>query len=132
MCDYADIVLSNFKTPLGLLTARLFQTLYPPRPEFQGRQVVAVSNSRDYLFLRRFRYIFREKRETEKNALDAEGKELDGVQGIRAGLQELGPRFTMKLRRVDKGIGKAGSEGPDAQQWEWKAKMEKKRTLFNI
>ena len=91
-----------------------------------------MSNSRDFLFLRRFRYIFREKRQSEKNALDSEGKELDGVQGIRAGLQELGPRFTMKLRRVDKGIGKAGSEGPDGQPWEWKPKMEKKRTVFNL
>jgi ribosome production factor 1 len=54
------------------------------------------------------------------------------VEGIRAGLQELGPRFTLKLRRVDKGIGRAGSEGDDAVQWQWKAHMEKKRTRFNL
>lgn len=42
------------------------------------------------------------------------------------------PRCTLKLRRVDKGIGRAGSEGEDALSWEWKAKMEKKRTRFNL
>ena len=31
-------------------------------------------------------------------------KARQGYGGDRAGLQELGPRFTLKLRRVDKGI----------------------------
>lgn len=62
----------------------------------------------------------------------ADGKELKGMEQIRAGLQELGPRATLKLRRIDKGIGRAGSEGEDAVQWEWKAKMEKVRTKFNL
>jgi ribosome production factor 1 len=62
----------------------------------------------------------------------SDGKELKGVEQIRAGLQELGPRFTLKLRRIDKGVGRAGSEGEDAVQWEWKAKMEKQRTRFNL
>lgn len=39
---------------------------------------------------------------------------------------------TLKLRRIDKGIGRAGSEGDDALQWQWKAKMEKQRTRFNL
>lgn len=42
------------------------------------------------------------------------------------------PRCTLKLRRVDKGIGRAGSEGEDALSWEWKSKMEKERTRFNL
>ncbi|EFY88956.1 Ribosome production factor 1 [Metarhizium acridum] len=129
---YPELLLNNFKTPLGLLTAKLFQTLFPPRPEFQGRQVVTLHNQRDYIFVRRHRYVFREKRATEKSIVGADGKEMKGVEGIRAGLQELGPRFTLKLRRVDKGIGRAGSEGEDATQWEWKAKMEKDRKRFNL
>ncbi|KID73156.1 Ribosome production factor 1 [Metarhizium brunneum] len=129
---YPELLLNNFKTPLGLLTAKLFQTLFPPRPEFQGRQVVTLHNQRDYIFVRRHRYVFREKRATEKSIAGADGKEMKGVEGIRAGLQELGPRFTLKLRRVDKGIGRAGSEGEDATQWEWKAKMEKDRKRFNL
>ncbi|KAI1777849.1 Brix-domain-containing protein [Hypoxylon cercidicola] len=129
---YPELLLNNFKTPLGVLTARLFQSLWPKTPELQGRQVVTLHNQRDYIFLRRHRYIFRDKRATEKSVVGADGKELKGVESIRAGLQELGPRATLKLRRIDKGIGRAGSEGDDAVQWEWKAKMEKKRTRFNL
>ncbi|OTA66669.1 Brix-domain-containing protein [Hypoxylon sp. EC38] len=129
---YPELLLNNFRTPLGVLTARLFQSLWPKTPELQGRQVVTLHNQRDYIFLRRHRYIFRDKRATEKSVVGADGKELKGVESIRAGLQELGPRATLKLRRIDKGIGRAGSEGDDAVQWEWKAKMEKKRTRFNL
>lgn len=129
---YPELLLNNFKTPLGLLTAKLFMTLFPPSPEFVGRQVVTLHNQRDYIFVRRHRYVFREKRQTEKSIVGTDGKEVKGVEDIRAGLQELGPRFTMKLRRVDKGIGRAGSEGLDATQWEWKAKMEKDRKRFNL
>lgn len=129
---YPELLLNNFKTPLGLLTAALFQRLFPPQPELEGRQVLTIHNQRDYLFWRRHRYVFREKRETEKNIVTAEGKEMKGVEGIRVGLQEIGPRFTAKLRRVDKGIGRAGSEGDEPQPWEWKARMEKDRKRFNM
>lgn len=129
---YPELLLNNFKTPLGLLTAKIFQTLFPPAPEFQGRQVITLHNQRDYIFVRRHRYVFRDKRATEKSVLAPDGEKLKGVEDIRAGLQELGPRFTLKLRRVDKGIGRAGSEGDDATQWEWKSKMEKDRKRFNL
>ncbi|KAH0544439.1 hypothetical protein FGG08_001466 [Glutinoglossum americanum] len=125
-----ELILNNFRTPLGLLTARLFRTLFPPQPDLQGRQVVTLHNQRDYLFLRRHRYVFREKRATEKNVVGSDGKEVKGVEGIRAGLQELGPRFTLKLRRVDKAIGR-GVE-PDGVQWEWRGGMEKQRTKFQL
>ncbi|KAH6850063.1 anticodon-binding protein [Chaetomium sp. MPI-CAGE-AT-0009] len=129
---YPELLLNGFKTPLGLLAAKSMNTLFPPKPELAGRQVLTLHNQRDYIFFRRHRYIFREARATEKNVQGADGKEMEGVKGIRAGLQEIGPRMTLKLRRVDKGIGRAGSEGDDALKWEWKAKMEKKRTRFNL
>ena len=129
---YPELILNNFHTPLGLLTARLFLTLFPPQPELQGRQVVTLHNQRDYIFVRRHRYVFRDKRATEKSVVGPDGKEVKGVEDIRAGLQELGPRFTLKLRRVDKGLGRAGSQGEDGPEWEWKAHMEKKRTRFNL
>ena len=122
-----ELILNNFRTPLGLLVAKSFQTMFPPQPELQGRQVVTLHNQRDYIFLRRHRYVFREKRETEKNVVGPDGKEVEGAQGIRAGLQELGPRFTVKLRRVDKGIQRASG-----QEWEWKVRMEKERTKFQL
>ncbi|KAL2181319.1 anticodon-binding protein [Thermothelomyces heterothallicus CBS 202.75] len=129
---YPELLLNGFKTPLGLLAAKSMNTLFPPKPELAGRQVVTLHNQRDYIFFRRHRYVFREARPTEKNVQGADGKDLEGVKGIRAGLQEIGPRMTLKLRRVDKGVGRAGSEGEDALKWEWKAKMEKKRTRFNL
>ena len=122
-----ELILNNFRTPLGLLVAHLFRTLFPVQPELQGRQVVTMHNQRDYIFVRRHRYIFRKKRATEKNVVGPDGKEVKGVEGIRAGLQELGPRFTLKIRRVDKGIQRASG-----QEWEWKGGMEKVRTKFQL
>ncbi|KAL8710772.1 MAG: hypothetical protein Q9225_007239 [Loekoesia sp. 1 TL-2023] len=122
-----ELILNNFRTPLGLLTAHLFRSVFPPQPDFQGRQAVTLHNQRDYIFLRRHRYVFREKRESEKSVVGPDGKEVKGVEGIRAGLQELGPRFTMKLRRIDKGIQRVSG-----QEWEWKGGMEKQRTKFQL
>ena len=122
-----ELILNNFRTPLGLLTAHLFRSLFPPQPELRGRQVITLHNQRDYIFVRRHRYIFRDKRETEKSVVGPDGKVVKGVEDIRAGLQELGPRFTLKLRRIDKGIQRASG-----QEWEWKARMEKVRTKFQL
>ncbi|KKK21790.1 hypothetical protein ARAM_005226 [Aspergillus rambellii] len=124
---WPELILNNFRTPLGLLTAHLFRTLFPPQPDIQGRQVVTLHNQRDYIFVRRHRYVFREKRETEKSVVGTDGKEIKGAEWIRTGLQELGPRFTLKLRRVDKGIQRASG-----QEWEWKGGMEKQRTKFQL
>ncbi|KAE8318056.1 anticodon-binding protein [Aspergillus transmontanensis] len=124
---WPELILNNFRTPLGILTGAIFRSLFPPQPDIEGRQVVTLHNQRDYIFVRRHRYIFREKRETEKSVIDADGKEMKGAEGIRAGLQELGPRFTLKLRRIDKGIQRASG-----QEWEWKAGMEKQRTKFQL
>ena len=122
-----ELILNNFRTPLGLLTAHLFRSLFPPKPELRGRQVITLHNQRDYIFVRRHRYVFRDKRETERSVVGPDGKVVKGVEDIRAGLQELGPRFTMKLRRIDRGIQRASG-----QEWEWKARMEKVRTKFQI
>jgi len=122
-----ELILNNFTTPLGLLTAHLFRSLYPSNPELQGRQVVTLHNQRDFIFLRRHRYVFREKRERERPVVGADGKELKGAEGIRAALQEVGPRLTLKLRRVDKGIQRASG-----QEWEWKGKTDRVRTKFQL
>ncbi|TFK95418.1 anticodon-binding protein [Pterulicium gracile] len=81
---HPELVLNGFATRLGLSVGKLFQTLFPPIPEFQGRQVVTLHNQRDFLFFRRHRYAFRS---------------LEKVS-----LQEIGPRFTLKLRSLRKGL----------------------------
>ncbi|KAF2446401.1 Brix-domain-containing protein [Karstenula rhodostoma CBS 690.94] len=124
---HPELVLNGFRTPLGLLTAHLWRGLFPAQPELQGRTAVTLHNQRDYIFLRRHRYVFREKRATEKQVLDANGKPLKGVEDIRVGMQEIGPRATLKLRRIDRGI-----QFKSGQEWKWKAHAEKERTRFNM
>ncbi|KAJ7576914.1 anticodon-binding protein [Mycena floridula] len=94
-----ELVLNNFVTRLGHTVGRLFQTLFPPLPEFEGRQVVTLHNQRDFLFFRRHRYAFRS---TEKVAL-----------------QEIGPRFTLKLRTLRKGIPAVQTFGEPAKPLEF-------------
>ena len=61
-----------------------------PITELVGRQVLTLHNQRDYIFVRRHRYVFREKRETEKQALGADGKPMKGAEDLRVGMQEIG------------------------------------------
>ncbi|OCH93706.1 Brix-domain-containing protein [Obba rivulosa] len=96
---YPELVLNGFVTRLGHTVGRLFQTLFPPMPEFQGRQVVTLHNQRDFLFFRRHRYAFRS---TEKVAL-----------------QEIGPRFTLKLRSLRKGLPAVKSFGEPTKSLEF-------------
>lgn len=131
-----ELILNNFLTPLGKLAAGLFQSMFPPVPELGGRQVVTLHNQRDYIFFRRHRYMFRERRTGEKavgygidhgqNTLNpvSEGVEERDL-GVKVGLQELGPQFTLKLRKVEKGV----CEGVE---WQWKGEMEKERRKFQL
>lgn len=45
---YPELLLNNFKSSLGLLAAKSFQTLFPPQPDIQARQVVTLHNQRTY------------------------------------------------------------------------------------
>ncbi|KAK4689253.1 ribosome production factor 1, partial [Tremellales sp. Uapishka_1] len=79
-----ELILNNFTTLLGNSVGRLFGSLFPPLPQFRGRQVVTLHNQRDFLFFRRHRYMF--------------------TSPTSARLQEIGPRFTLKLRWLRKGL----------------------------
>lgn len=87
---YPELILNNFKTPLGILTAHLFKGMFPAAPELEGRQVLTLHNQRDYIFVRRHRYVFRDKRETEKPIVGNDGKPIKGVEDIKVGMQEIG------------------------------------------
>lgn len=78
-----ELVLNNFNTRLGHTVGRLFAALFPYDPQFEGRRAVTFHNQRDFIFFRHHRYIFKNAKKT--------------------GLQELGPRFTLKLRSLQKG-----------------------------
>lgn len=81
-----ELILNNFTTALGHRVGRLLQHLFPKIPQLEGRQVVTAHNQRDYVFFRRHRYEFRS---TDK-----------------AALQEIGPRFTLKLHKLSSGLPK--------------------------
>eukprot|EP00003_Mantamonas_plastica_P027184 TRINITY_DN5769_c0_g1_i2.p1 TRINITY_DN5769_c0_g1~~TRINITY_DN5769_c0_g1_i2.p1 ORF type:complete len:192 (-),score=54.67 TRINITY_DN5769_c0_g1_i2:26-601(-) len=99
-----EIILNNFTTRLGHTVGRMFASLSPQEPNFVGRRVITFHNQRDYIFFRHHRYIF-----------DSEKK---------ARLQELGPRFTLKLKSLQKGVfdAKYGE-----YMWVKKTEMVKKK-----
>uniref|UniRef100_A0A7E4W6E7 Brix domain-containing protein n=1 Tax=Panagrellus redivivus TaxID=6233 RepID=A0A7E4W6E7_PANRE len=106
---YPEVILNNFNTRLGLLISRMLVCLFPQDPNFTGRRVVTFHNQRDYIFFRHHRYEF--KREGEK-----------------AALHELGPRFTLKLKWIQK-----GTFNPTEGEYEWVLKrheMEASRRRF--
>lgn len=82
-----EIILNNFSTRLGRRVGRFLGSFFPHEPQFEGRQVVTFHNQRDFIFVRHHRYIYR--KESAK---------------VRARLQELGPRFTLKLKWLQEGM----------------------------
>jgi len=79
-----EIMMTNFGTRLGVMVGRMLASLFHYDPQFKGRRLVTFHNQRDYIFVRHHRYEFKEK-------------------GKRAALRELGPRFTLKLKSLQKG-----------------------------
>jgi ribosome production factor 1 len=106
-----ELVLNNFNTRLGHTVGRMFAAMFPPVPQFQGRRVATFHNQRDYIFFRHHRYMFAENSkfdedkaaptERDLQVLSNRGK-LD-LEPVSVGLQELGPRFTLKLRTLQHG-----------------------------
>ncbi|XP_063795033.1 ribosome production factor 1 [Pseudophryne corroboree] len=105
-----EVILNNFTTRLGHSIGRMFASLYPHDPHFVGRQVATFHNQRDYIFFRYHRYIFKSEK--------------------KVGIQELGPRFTLKLRSLQKGTfdSKYG-------EYEWihkRHEMDSNRRKFHL
>jgi ribosome production factor 1 len=80
-----ELLLTNFKTAEGRRMARLFTILFPHNPDFQIRQLCVFHNQRDFMFFRRYKYAFRK-------------------EGEKVILKEIGPKFSLKVRRVLKGL----------------------------
>jgi ribosome production factor 1 len=78
-----EIIMNNFNTRLGLQIGRSLTALFPHDPQYEGRRVITFHNQRDFIFFRHHRYIFRDAK--------------------KCGLQELGPKFTLKLCSLQKG-----------------------------
>lgn len=102
-----ELILNNFNTRLGRTVGRFFAALFPHVPEFQGRQAATFHNQRDFIFFRRHRYMFKD--------------------GKRVALQEIGPRFTLKLQWLQK-----GTYDTKQGEFEWirKPELETSRRKF--
>lgn len=99
---FPEIILNNFRTRLGRRMGRFLGSLFPHKPSFEGRQVVTFHNQRDFVFFRQHRYMFSE-------------------DGTKVRLQELGPRFTLKMRWM-----LAGTYDTHHGEFEW---MHKRNQL---
>uniref|UniRef100_A0A915D8G4 Brix domain-containing protein n=1 Tax=Ditylenchus dipsaci TaxID=166011 RepID=A0A915D8G4_9BILA len=85
--EYTDVLVvhEDQKRPNGILLCHLpSECLFPKQPHYLGRRVVTFHNQRDYIFFRHHRYEFK------KN-------------GEKAALLELGPRMTLRLKRIQDG-----------------------------
>ena len=106
-----EVVLNNFNTRLGLRVGRLFGSMFPHEPEFRGRQVATFHNQRDFIFVRYHRYMFEEKK-ARPNKTQIVGE--DGKTAVMVATQELGPRFTLKLKWLQ-----AGTFDTKEGEFEW-------------
>lgn len=107
---YPEVILNNFHTRLGHQVGRMLRALFHPKPEFSGRACVTFHNQRDFIFFRRHRYIFKDSK--------------------KVGLQELGPRFTLKLRALQKGTFDSAHG-----EYEWmhtRKEMDTSRRRFHL
>jgi len=105
-----ELMFRNFKTTLGYRVQRALNALFPREEELKGRELITFQNQRDFIFFRYYRYIF------TNNFTDVN-------------LQEIGPRFTMRLLYVQKGLF-----DPEKGDYEWmyKDKMGVKRRKFYL
>eukprot|EP01095_Lingulamoeba_sp_RSL-Kostka_P015238 TRINITY_DN6953_c2_g2_i2.p1 TRINITY_DN6953_c2_g2~~TRINITY_DN6953_c2_g2_i2.p1 ORF type:complete len:527 (-),score=210.58 TRINITY_DN6953_c2_g2_i2:346-1926(-) len=102
-----EVILNNFNTRLGHTVGRLLCCLFPQVPEFTGRRVCTFHNQRDFIFFRHHRYVF------------------DSKEKVR--MQELGPRFTLKLQWLQHGtFDKKNGE----YEWIYKRELDTSRRRF--
>ncbi|RWS27112.1 ribosome production factor 1-like protein, partial [Leptotrombidium deliense] len=78
-----EVIINNFDTRLGHTVGRMIASLFHFDPQFSGRRVVTFHNQRDYIFFRHHRYEFK--------------------SGEKVAIQEIGPRFTLRLKWVQNG-----------------------------
>jgi ribosome production factor 1 len=133
-----ELNLHGFGTRLGHRVGRLLGSLFPHDAEFQGRQVVTFHNQRDYLFVRHHRYVFEEKKKSIDQATAPGGNkstedssaQLGIKDRVKARLQELGPRFTLKLRWIQ-----SGTFDTQFGEYEWihkRKEMDTTRRRFHL
>ncbi|RDD36834.1 Ribosome production factor 1 [Trichoplax sp. H2] len=105
-----EVILNNFTTRLGHSVARMLASLFPFDPQFKGRNCVTFHNQRDFIFFRFHRYLFKNKQ--------------------KVSLQELGPRFTLKLLWLKDNV--LDCELPEYEWMHKQREMTKNRRKFQL
>jgi ribosome production factor 1 len=146
-----ELHLHHFSTRLGQRIGRLLASLFPLQqgPQLEGRQVVTFHNQRDYIFVRHHRYIFQSKppppSSSSSKAATSAPPPLDTTtaptapnaaaaqRNVQTRLQELGPRFTLKLRWLQDGVVSEGGFSTGEYEFRHKRKeMDTSRRKFHL
>ncbi|GAA5989079.1 hypothetical protein JCM11641_002297 [Rhodosporidiobolus odoratus] len=130
-----ELVLNHFQTPLGLSLATLLSQLFlPPQTAaklasqgYIGRQVVLAQNSRDFVFIRRYRYMFalkshrlgKTKKQSDVGRMTEPNPENEIDDTIKTRMQEIGPQLTVKMKWIRRGpLGETGDERKMREKYE--------------
>ncbi|KAK9173778.1 Brix domain protein [Cryptosporidium meleagridis] len=118
-----EVILNNFDTRIGYRIGRQLASLFPFNPDFAGRRVIAFHNQRDFIFFRHYRYIFRKKRTSStQNVEEQQDQAINS-----AGLQEIGPRFTLKLMWIQEGTFNTKK---GVYEYLWRPDLQVNRKVF--
>ncbi|VDM30990.1 unnamed protein product [Hydatigera taeniaeformis] len=133
------LILNRFMTTLGRRVERILGALFPsasrgsPPPHCR---TVVFHNQRDFIFFRHYRYIHRKNGDAttdRKNyVIDNEGDEADAGSSVRPSdrvvVNEVGPRFTLKLKSIQ--VGTFDSQFGDYEWVKKGAVIGKSRRTF--
>ncbi|KAM7536567.1 hypothetical protein Aperf_G00000086912 [Anoplocephala perfoliata] len=96
------LILNRFMTTLGRRVERIIGALFPsssrgpPQPHCR---TVVFHNQRDFIFFRHYRYIHKKNQDAFTSA--EAGPSVEPTD--RVAVNEVGPRFTLKLKSIQKG-----------------------------
>merc|ERR1712187_129402 len=96
-----ELILKNFKTKLGRRIGHMFASLFHQHPQLEGRKIVTFLNKRDFIFFRHHRYMFCE---VEQKNYSFTYQTKRPIKNFTSHIQELGPRFTLKLISLHEGV----------------------------
>eukprot|EP00477_Mikrocytos_mackini_P002901 GAHX01003431.1.p1 GENE.GAHX01003431.1~~GAHX01003431.1.p1 ORF type:complete len:219 (+),score=35.14 GAHX01003431.1:161-817(+) len=74
----SEVIFKGFETDLGKQVEGSLRAMFNKNENIAGRQCVIVKNTDDYIFFRKYKYVF--------------------LSNTNVKLQETGPRFTLKIR----------------------------------
>lgn len=89
-------------TRLGHSVGRMLASLFHFEPQFKGRKVVTFHNQRDYIFFRHHLYVYYNDNYFQILIFNIIFR-YEFKNESKVAIRELGPRFTLKLRSLQRG-----------------------------